>query len=181
MHKIKIAYPDNPDREAESLIKLNPKWWVVKLLESERLTLEKHACKPNLLHKDHELSAYWAVSLIINEPINSVFCADKSTQFNRYNIEVISRNDPDSRLWDISISPSKIDKGKVYVLCLTYLYPHFVFVVGYCFGSTILEHGVKRTHGGVDKEVLVLSRSRLKNVNELFNYVRSQQIDSQTS
>lgn len=170
-----------------------PHYWFVKILPEEAEKIRKmgkarnengksngwKTKTPDETDKYHVIgvAGEFAVALIYNESVGAI--TSRSARFlNEIGdvggfIEVRTATKTDPRSWNLGGFENVLKPERAYVNCLGHLFPEFVVVTGWAWGSEILSEGVQRYAKHAPDNVLrFLDRDKLRTVSSLFDEIK---------
>jgi len=177
---------------AASLFAANPSWWAVGLLPEHAEWIRNAANRRNENGKakgwvsktsdtmdDWHLSGVaseWAVSRIYNVPINGIEIEGDQTRMADLGdfIECKSSRSNDSNRWAVKENEYKLKDNRVYVNCVTCLFPEWIVCIGWAWGHE-LRQGTQQTHGAAGHKFRLIDWEGLREPKSLFDVLRERE------
>lgn len=118
----------------------------------------------------------WACSLLYNLPIGAVTSSSakylKSVGDIGGSIEVTTTTKSGENYRNLVRSQSRAKRESVYVLCWGDLWPRNIVIVGWTYGSDLIENGLRTKAGHNDDVLYRLSYKTLRKPLDLFDVIR---------
>lgn len=180
----------DPVQLRAQLAQKHPDWWWVKILSDDFAWVEKNAKARNryansrgMKSRTKDLDDKWhiaglagelAVSLVYHLPMGEIVRRHKS-EMNSGDlsdwVEVKTRTEADPRRMDIAVNEDHLRDERAYVLAQACLWPNWIAVSGWAWGSLFRQSGMKMRNP-VGQPMYVIPHGALNPVRSLFDEIR---------